>query len=507
MPYTPEAQRLAALSLGVPEEEQALEAGVSAADPLALPALEPIPPPTEGQQITAEELARAYFMQQETPKAPQPPAEPEIPKEEVSDLPPPQIPVTGLGMMQRGMARQEEAVEERAKTQVDLAESAAQEYAKTQVKLQAQSIESQKQLEVMQAHLQATQKEFDEARKMARFPGASPEEVDAWEKTVNDPIVSPETRKLALANLAAAREAEIDPNRLFHNMDTGQKILAAFGLVLGGIATPVTGGVNRAWEIMENAIDKDIEVQREAWNRRQGRFRVAGDAFSLAMRMNIDQMSAMKMSKALILDDLETRLSSLQAEFAPATVSAETQQLVGQLQAKRGQLMNDIATGKARWEQEMELEQQKLRMQALGMAMRAEPKPPKRYEIPGLVQVADVPDSVIKDVMDKKGWYDVGLRSVLELQRIRDEKGAEFLERWWIARGKQWATTMRDVVRQTRDYGARFEAGEEEMINALIAVEDVGDIGFILDKLEGYEDVLKAWGSSYFPSHGFRLAE
>lgn len=55
---------------------------------------------------------------------------------------------------------------------------------------------------------------------------------------------------------------KIDPKRYMHNMDTGSKITAAIALMLGGAASK--GGPNPAMQVMNNAIERDIEAQRNA---------------------------------------------------------------------------------------------------------------------------------------------------------------------------------------------------------------------------------------------------
>lgn len=56
---------------------------------------------------------------------------------------------------------------------------------------------------------------------------------------------------------------KIDPKRYFNNMSTGQRIGTAIGLILGGIGSGLTHGPNLAVQIMNKAIDDDINAQKE----------------------------------------------------------------------------------------------------------------------------------------------------------------------------------------------------------------------------------------------------
>lgn len=54
----------------------------------------------------------------------------------------------------------------------------------------------------------------------------------------------------------------IEPNRLWHNMDTSQKVGTAIAMVLGGLGAGLTHGKNEAAEYFDNAINRDIESQK-----------------------------------------------------------------------------------------------------------------------------------------------------------------------------------------------------------------------------------------------------
>jgi hypothetical protein len=76
------------------------------------------------------------------------------------------------------------------------------------------------------------------------FQKKSQDELTALQKTTND-----------------LSSAKIDPNRLWNNSSTGNKILAGVAFALGALGAS-KDGVNRAVEVWDNAIARDIAVQK-----------------------------------------------------------------------------------------------------------------------------------------------------------------------------------------------------------------------------------------------------
>lgn len=65
-----------------------------------------------------------------------------------------------------------------------------------------------------------------------------------------------------IATALADPSNKLDGGRWFHNLDTSHKIATGIGVVLGGIGAGLTGQPNMALGIVNNAIDRDMESQR-----------------------------------------------------------------------------------------------------------------------------------------------------------------------------------------------------------------------------------------------------
>lgn len=55
----------------------------------------------------------------------------------------------------------------------------------------------------------------------------------------------------------------IDPSRKWNSMGTGNKIIAAISIALSGMGSKWTGGRNMALEVIDNAINRDIDAQKQ----------------------------------------------------------------------------------------------------------------------------------------------------------------------------------------------------------------------------------------------------
>lgn len=70
-----------------------------------------------------------------------------------------------------------------------------------------------------------------------------------------------------LANDVAS--GRLDPNRLWNRLDTWPRIGNAISLMLGGIGSALAGGPNQALQVIEGAIDRDIESQKDERTRKE----------------------------------------------------------------------------------------------------------------------------------------------------------------------------------------------------------------------------------------------
>jgi len=99
----------------------------------------------------------------------------------------------------------------------------------------------------------------------------------------------------------------IDPNRYLGNMGTGQKIMTAIGLLLGGIGAGTAGTENMAMKYLMNTIDKDIEAQKLSLDKKN-------TIYKANLQMLHDEAQAEEMTRAQVLE--MTRLRMQQAALS-----------------------------------------------------------------------------------------------------------------------------------------------------------------------------------------------
>ena len=115
---------------------------------------------------------------------------------------------------------------------------------------------------------------------------------------------------------------KLDPNRLYSNMDTGSKITSAIALMLGGIAQGMHGGENPAMQVMNNAIQRDVQAQ---------------------MQDRSDKMNLFKMNQENLHDNMQAALATQSQLYTIAKFKLEAAQgQVTSAQAQAGLQMSKL---------------------------------------------------------------------------------------------------------------------------------------------------------------------
>lgn len=136
---------------------------------------------------------------------------------------------------------------------------------------------------------------------------------------------------------------KVDPNRLWGSKTTGQKLMAAFGVFLGGVG----GGPNQALGLVQKAINDDIAAQQQnIENRRSGlKASIEGQTNVLAlMRQNFgDDTQALAATRVMYLDRASKQLETLASKFQAPELQAKAADMLGKLQASRAEQLSVFA--------------------------------------------------------------------------------------------------------------------------------------------------------------------
>jgi len=148
-------------------------------------------------------------------------------------------------------------------------------------------------------------------------------------------------RQLQSANqrLAAMQQKissqEVDPDRLYEEKGVGGRIASALAVGLGAIGSAMTGGPNIALQIVQDAIDRDIEAQRE--NIGRGERDVERQRGAIAMMRDEfgDAEQREAAARAALWTDAERRVAAASQYAQGEAEQANAQQMLAGIQRQR----------------------------------------------------------------------------------------------------------------------------------------------------------------------------
>jgi len=122
----------------------------------------------------------------------------------------------------------------------------------------------------------------------------------------------------------AYADKKIDPNHFFTNMSTGNKIASGIALFLGGMSTPFTHQGNPALGIIENAIARDIDAQKNDQTHAHNLWTMNRQALGTDLAANIATQSQ-------LLTGLKYKVDQAASQFKGPIAQAKAMQLKAQI--------------------------------------------------------------------------------------------------------------------------------------------------------------------------------
>jgi hypothetical protein len=126
---------------------------------------------------------------------------------------------------------------------------------------------------------------------------------------------------------------EINPNRMWNNMSTGNKVMSAIAMVLGGFAS---NGQNPALKIIDDAISRDIDSQKTELGKKQ-------TLLADNLRKTGDLREAEQLTRAQMMAGVQGQLNVAAAKFGGDKAKAQAEIFKGQLAEKGARLQYDNA--------------------------------------------------------------------------------------------------------------------------------------------------------------------
>jgi hypothetical protein len=129
---------------------------------------------------------------------------------------------------------------------------------------------------------------------------------------------------------------KIDPNRVWKNASTGNKIMAGLGLFLSGMGSGITGQQNGALTLLQKKMDQDIEAQKA--NKDGDR-----SLFQMNMEKYKNAQMAEEATRLQMNTSLNAQLESIKASTGSLQAKSNAQILQGQLQMQMAQQKHQLA--------------------------------------------------------------------------------------------------------------------------------------------------------------------
>lgn len=131
---------------------------------------------------------------------------------------------------------------------------------------------------------------------------------------------------------------KIDPNRVWSNMSTGNRVLAGISVLLGGLSSGLAGRPgNPAMDVINNAIDRDIDAQKADLGKKQNLL-----SFNMQRYGRLDQAYAA--TKMNLLAITQAQMNKIAADMGSKQALAAAKVATGQMDVQLEMLKSKLAS-------------------------------------------------------------------------------------------------------------------------------------------------------------------
>lgn len=291
--------------------------------------------------------------------------------------------------------------------------------------------------------------------------------------------------------LAAERKAmfadvgngHVDPQKFIKGMSTGNKILTAIGLVVGGMGSGLTHQPNLASDYLDKQISNDIDAQKTNIENKKS-------LFSYNLAQTGDLLKAQEMTKMQIMDLTSMQLKRVAAASQDPINRAALLTTSGNLDEKAAELQNQIAmrhllvnaSQQAGSGNEAAFQQKTAVLRAMGQKEAAENL--EKKHVPGVGNASrDAPADVVKQIAAQQDLHE----KLTDLAHFAEQNSGS-LNPSVVNQGHAKMLLAQNAMRLGQDMGV-VKASEVELMNKML-----GDPTQFLNKyrsLKGYQEVMR----------------
>jgi hypothetical protein len=150
------------------------------------------------------------------------------------------------------------------------------------------------------------------------------------------------TSKLDTLRSDYAANNKVDPDRFFKG-NTGKRIMAGIAIAFGELGRGLTGGSqNAALNIIQSAIDNDIDAQKEEIAGRQTQVAQAREGLTDVRALFKDRIDAQAAQKVMFLEQAQRKFEQIASRYGTEEAKAVAQKNIGALEVKKAELIGGL---------------------------------------------------------------------------------------------------------------------------------------------------------------------
>jgi hypothetical protein len=322
--------------------------------------------------------------------------------------------------------------------------------------------------------------------------------------------------------IAEQGQMTFDPDRYTKSQGAGQSILNTIGIALGGIGQAlVPGSRNIALDMLNQAIERDIQAQHEAYNRKGAQVGQAKDAYSRARQNGMDHNQATLAARQVALQQLETGLKVVGSKYASAETAANRDMALAHVGSERAKTNAEYAKAvhaeaqgfvamrqqqrQFAYQQDYQQKQLDLEREKFGVTLEAARMKGKQpMTIPGLQGQAATPETLTKAQATENAYQDM-MPMIDELRQLRKEYGGEAFPTKAAARAKSLATQLQLQAKNMYQLGA-ISGADLDMLTSIIPEDPLARFSLddtVLEKLGTFREQAQKVRRSNLRTYGF----
>lgn len=338
---------------------------------------------------------------------------------------------------------------------------------------------------------------LDESMLEAKYGAMDIGSIRHHQSVIESPYSTPDQKMRSQASLKSA--SEVDPNRLLG--DTGNKITAVIAVSLGALGSAMTGGPNHALGIIQTAIDRDIQAQRELFAGKRAAVGESKLAWQIVNQRFDSEEEKAAAYEAMVWRQFNQKLENLQAEYSgPMEEARLTEMKVAAKQKEAEKLVDLQMMGADRSMKALSAEaavrSQQMRAQA---AMQSRGPMVEGLRPTGKTQISK---KGLEAVKSRKAFSDSMKSEVKRAIQIRNDHAVGDLVGWTRA-GKELTKIQKSLVQSLAKMSQAGALGDREREAFEEWTGKLTGPGFVVDDLEILLGQLDRGDAAFYRAQGF----